>query len=132
MANKVTFINVDYGSVWDARYNDEMPDENDWAYVAEELVGSLIKVTLSTNTRGDGFSVTLTDKQEKSKNKGLILNNWGSSFGKCLSRLAFFVSEATRLDVSWLELHESFTKHQAEDMKKFKEFIEFQRKNGQL
>lgn len=132
MAKKPTFINVDYGAVWDARAENDLPDGDDWPYLAEELVNQKIKVTLSMNTRGDGYSVTLTDKLVGSPNAGFVLNNWGSGYGKCMARLYFFVQEAQRLEVSWEELHKKYMRDQVDDVAKFKEFIQWQRSQGKL
>lgn len=129
---KVTFINLDYGEVFEARHQDEMLDPDDWHYIADELVVQGYKVTIATNTRGEGRSVTITDKRDGTKNKGVIVNAWGSSIGKAFSRAEFFVREAERLEISWAELNKDYQRHQVDDLAKFKEFIEWQRKNGKL
>lgn len=122
MTKSVSFINIDYGMPYELQVEASELVADDWHYDVENLIQAGFKVTLSTNRYGTGFSVTITDKREKSKNAKVILNAWAGSIGKAFSLAAYFVSEAEIAEVPWLELDTRLKKRSHELNEDFKQY----------
>lgn len=130
MANKVTFVNIDYDGIQIAEYGDDYPVKDDWPFLIEELANSGFKVTVSTSHTGTGKSATITDKRDKTVNTGMILTAWGADVPSAVSKAYFAVSEASRLELDWVTYKTNIGKESTQNLKDYKAYMEWKRARG--
>jgi len=127
MNKKVRFVNYSPDGIQKAIIEQDGIDPDDWHFQAEELVAGGVKVSISTNTAGDGICVTFTDKNPKSINKGLIVSAWGSAVGKAFARAYYCIYEAHLAGVTWEEFNKGALKSSNEHTEDYKEFMAWKR-----
>lgn len=124
---KPQFVTISLNGMQRERYSDLCSHVEDWPITATDMVQIGYKISITPQASGEGCYVALTDKREKSENKGVILGCFGATIGACFRDLEIAVGLAIEHQIKWSEVKDVLQKEANQDVQDYAEFMEWKR-----
>jgi hypothetical protein len=124
---KSTFVNVDLSTMQVLRYEHLCSNVDDWSFTLSDLVLLGYKVSVTPKQDGTGLNVALTDRREKSDNKGVTLACWSDTIGEAFRKLEVVLHLSIEQTQTWSATVENLRKETSKDIDQYKEFLDWKR-----